>query len=606
MKRGIRFLILVLVLATSYRAHADGEHWTWNMNQYNSTATFVSVIAIDDVVQRSDQLEIGAFHNGVCRGSVICSYDSRTDYYYAYLTMNGEKDMEMTFRLYDHAAESELDVTCSVTYVFVENDFLGTPKNPYVFPFTTNPVQRVFKGTVDALWSKAANWEGNTLPAKGDIAIIDAVCQLDQDAEVFQLTVNDGKSLTVAEGRTLTTGSIDSDVATKLVVADGGQLVCESMEGVFATVQKSVEGYGEGTGKWCFIASPLVGGTSHQAVGNLVNEAGYDLYAFDQTQELEWLNFKDHALTLNPGEGYLYANTADAVLAFAGELNSTVSNVTLSFGESYTQAGWNLIGNPFTYDVYADRSYFVLDGEGTVVNPVPASEAQAIKPCTGVLVKAAAEGETVAFSATASGGRQGGLKLTVSSAVRGAASDQAVISFNPDDALAKFVFSEAGPQLSIPQDGAEYAIATADLQGEMPVRFKARENGTYTLAVVATHADMAYLHLIDHLTGDEVDLLETPNYTFDARTTDFASRFQLVFAAAPSSEGVFAFFDGAQWIVNNQGAATLQVLDLSGRVLRSEAIQGNVRKTLDGVSAGVYVLRLANDKETKTQKIIIK
>jgi hypothetical protein len=606
MKRGIRFLILVLALATSYRTYAEGEHWTWNMNQYNSNATFVSVLSIDGVVQRSDQLEIGAFHDGECRGSVICVYDSRTDYYYAYLTMNGEKDMEITFRLYDHATESELDVTCDVTYSFVPDGFLGSPSSPFVFPFTTNPVERVFKGTVDALWSKAANWEGNTLPTERDIAIIDAVCQLDQNAKVFQLIVNDNQALTIPEGFTLTASSIVSDAAAKLVVAEGGQLVSDDMEGVFATIKKSVEGYGEGTGKWCFIASPLVGGSSHQSVGNLVNAAGYDLYAFDQTHELEWLNFKDNDLTLNPGEGYLYANTADAVLEFSGELNSTVTNVSLSYGVSYTQAGWNLVGNPFTYDVYADRSYYVLDGEGAAVDPVPASEAQVIKPCTGVLVKASSEGETVAFSANEPSGKRGGLRLTVSSEKRGAASDYAIVSFNPNDALAKFIFSKDAPQLAIPKDGNEYAIATAEWQGEMPIRFKPNENGTYTLGVAATHVDMAYLHLIDHLTGVEVDLLESPSYTFDARVTDFATRFNIVFVAGPSEEDVFALYDGAEWHIYAEGEAELQVLDMNGRLICSETICGNTARNFDHVSAGVYVMRLVNEKETKTQKIIVR
>jgi hypothetical protein len=40
---------------------------------------------------------------------------------------------------------------------------------------------------------------------------------------------------------------------------------------------------------------------------------------------------------------------------------------------------------------------------------------------------------------------------------------------------------------------------------------------------------MRYLHLIDSLTGADVDLLTEPSYTFDAKTTDDASRFRLVF-----------------------------------------------------------------------------
>ena len=73
----------------------------------------------------------------------------------------------------------------------------------------------------------------------------------------------------------------------------------------------------------------------------------------------------------------------------------------------------------------------------------------------------------------------------------------------------------------------------------MLVSFKAKENGTYTISVDVDNVEMAYLHLIDNLTGADVDLLpllrgtggltQPATYTFTANTTDDASRFRLVF-----------------------------------------------------------------------------
>ncbi len=55
-----------------------------------------------------------------------------------------------------------------------------------------------------------------------------------------------------------------------------------------------------------------------------------------------------------------------------------------------------------------------------------------------------------------------------------------------------------------------------------------------------------YLHLIDNMTGVDVDLFATPGYRFDALTTDYASRFRLVFATGNSAESDnFAFINGA-------------------------------------------------------------
>ena len=609
MKRVIKLLTLALLLSASLRSFADGEHWTWNHNLYPMNATFTAVINLDGEEQRSDQLEIGAFHEGECRGSIICEYDERKNRYFAFLTVNGEEGMVMNFRLWDHETDSELDVTCSTTYTFHGNDSFGRPSAPYVFYFTTNPKQMVFNGAVNEQWSLASNWEGNALPAAGDIAIINAPCQLDKDAEVLQLVVNDGKSLTITEGHTLTAGSIESNAATKLVVADGGQLVCDAMEGVFATVQKFVEGYGEGSDKWCFIASPLVEGMAHADVGNLVNEAGYDLYAFDQAASdgLEWRNFKDNTLTLNPGEGYLYANTANATLEFAGELNSTVDNVSLSYGSDYTQAGWNLIGNPYTRNAYADRSYYVLYEDGAALNPVPASEAVVIKPCSGIMVKASAEGEKVSFSPNAPSGSKGNLRMLVSSASRSTSSDCAIVSFNPNDDLAKFIFHSGGPQLSIPQGEKEFAIVSAEREGEIPVNFKAGENGNYTISVNASHVDMDYLHLIDNLTGDDVNLLETPSYSFNARVADYASRFKIVFICGdgPSTGSeTFAYFNGMEWVIDYEGEAVLQMLDAKGRIVFSkDAVH---RVTTTGMAPGVYMFRLVCGNDVKTQKIVVR
>ena len=71
----------------------------------------------------------------------------------------------------------------------------------------------------------------------------------------------------------------------------------------------------------------------------------------------------------------------------------------------------------------------------------------------------------------------------------------------------------------------------------MLVSFKAKENGTYTISVDVDNVEMDYLHLIDNLTGDDVDLLAAgpstgsgASYTFTAKTTDDANRFKLVFS----------------------------------------------------------------------------
>ena len=127
---------------------------------------------------------------------------------------------------------------------------------------------------------------------------------------------------------------------------------------------------------------------------------------------------------------------------------------------------------------------------------------------------------------------------------------------------------------------------------------------------------MNYLHLIDNMTGADVDLLAlrqaqgSAAYTFEAKTTDYASRFRLVFSASSISEEVdgdnaFAYFNGSNWMVSNIGEATLQVVDVMGRILSSESISGNAAVNLNHVP-GVYMLRLVSGDSVKVQKVVVK
>ena len=117
---------------------------------------------------------------------------------------------------------------------------------------------------------------------------------------------------------------------------------------------------------------------------------------------------------------------------------------------------------------------------------------------------------------------------------------------------------------------------------------------------------MSYLHLIDNLTGVETDLLENPNYTFDSKTTDYASRFRLVYSADGNKENFesFAYCSGNTLKINSQDNAIVQVIDILGHVLSSETINGNCEKDMN-LCPGVYILRLVSNNSVKTQKIVI-
>ena len=413
-----------------------------------------------------------------------------------------------------------------------------------------------------------------------------------------------------------------------LTIADGGQLFCNSE--VTATVQKNIAAHGPTVqdGGWNFIASPITyPGISPTDAGLITDNLGssatsetatYDLYKFEEHPDDgdEWRNYRNDLFNLDNAIGYLYANVNTITLNFTGTLRSCEypAYVGLDYYAPAELAGWNLLGNPFPCNAKittnSSSSCYKVSG-GSIV----AATSAVVGPCCGAMVKATYDGdlakitpttESVAFST----GHQLNLFVANEMTTRGERSmiDNAIVSFNENSQLEKFVFFEDNAKLYIPQNGKDFAIAYSEGQGEMPVNFKATKNGTYTLTVNPEGVDLNYLHLIDNMTGMDVDLLQTPSYTFEASTRDYESRFKLVFAGASTDSATdesFAYYDGSEWKVSNEGEATLQVVDVLGRIVKSESINGNFSLNLNQ-KAGVYMLRLINGENVKVQKVVVR
>ena len=465
-------------------------------------------------------------------------------------------------------------------------------------------VKDIDEFTNNGNWNVAANWSNNAVPAAGSSVLIAA------NATIPSGYVTNAKCIIINEGKTLT-------------IADGGQLIHDNA-GVVATVQKNITGRNNGGG-WNFIASPVA--TVVPSAANGLLSGDYDLYYYDEASHY-WRNHKESEQSAHPnfnlsnGQGYLYANAEATTLSFSGALG-TNAKVALDFNtdEGADLPGWNLVGNPFPCNVTSNLSYYLIDGSTNQLNGTPCQAGTTIPSCTGLMVKAEESGQYVTFTkVTAQQGNQpSGLQIAVAQANRSnAAEDRAVVSFSEGSQLEKFVFDADLAKLYIPQGGKDYAIVAAEAQGEIPVNFKAAENGTYALTVNPENVDMAYLHLIDNMTGADVDLIPLlkgqggvthPTYTFTAKTTDYESRFRLVFVASSvfgdenGDNETFAFYNNGNLFINGEG--TVQMIDMMGRVIVS--VDGHTRcVSTSGMTAGVYVLRLIDGNDVKTQKMVIR
>lgn len=438
-------------------------------------------------------------------------------------------------------------------------------------------------------------------------------------------------------------GSITKGTSTELTVEDdytylglrsySGALYIDKIEITWdanysATTNVTAHTDNEG---WYFIASPFAANQSltWDSITTHIRSTDTVLYYYDEATHY-WRNIKVAAnadgFDYANGKGYLYANNQSVTLTFAGTslVEGDVKEITLDYhattsaNENNPLAGWNLVGNPFNCNATLDMDCFIIDGMAINTTAQTAGE-YIVAPCQGVMVKAIEDGQAVTFTKhpdNAPAPQPNQLQVTVAQQVmnRGAVTstvnDNVIVNFNEGSLLEKFSFNAEAAKLYIPQNDKEYAIVSAEAQGEMPLNFRANADGQYTLTVNPEGIEMNYLHLIDNMTGANVDLLSTPSYTFTAKTTDYESRFRLVFASngtstSSATEETFAFFSNGNLAVNNEGEATLQVIDVMGRVLSSQTISGTAELSLNQVP-GVYVLRLVNGNDVKTQKIVVR
>ena len=511
MKRLFLTLACMVLAGVSF-----ANHWTpIGGTQYNMTMS--GIILIDGVEQTGTTLEVGAFCGDECRGSMLPEFFPPSQQFVVSLTVvsNQLSGEEITFRLYDHSTQQELNVVSVNNTTFESNAIIGTLGDWYEFSFVT-PVQ----------------------------------------PQTFTLPIT---------------------------------------------------GYGNSAGGYYLIALPFDDINPADIEG--MTEGDYDLYRFDQSQAgEEWCNYEAEPFNLTLGKGYLYAHKTDVTLSFTGEPYSGDGVVTLSKTVGVPFTGWNLVGNPFAQAATIDRDFYVMNTAGT---EIIASSTNSINPMQGIFVIAAEDGETMTFVPESSTDQDAKIVLSVSKD-RASVFDRAVVRLGGNSTLPKFMLNPDNTKLYIPFEGTDYAVVTSDNDNVMPVCFKARENGCYTLSADIINLDLEYLHLVDNKTGADVDLLQTSSYTFEAHTTDYAERFRLEFQSNSVCEDTdgdnapFAFVKGGNIvIVGVETDATLQMMDATGRVIVSRS--GRIQSVAtDGMAPGVYMLRLINGDDVRVQKIVIR
>lgn len=633
-----KLIMIVTALMLSGMMFAQEYHWTApNSSLYDYRNHITAQVKIDGVFQASDAIEIAAFIGDEVRGVIrlLEPYPvGLPGQYYTYLTIfanQPEIGQTITLKAFDHDTGTEYG-NCQQTFEFsgAEEYHYGGIETGLYLEFVS---EQILPFGPDYPWIQSSSYSGNGMALTAQIQIdgelvdratweVGAFCDnecrgdktpltdwtdfnmgyfvdmniLGNNGDIIDFYLYDTEAGAVLRAKCFTTVELVNDTYI-------GQDVFNDLFVLnFVTEQSftiDIAAY-SGNGGYYLIASPI-GESDPAGVENMLAN-DFDLYYFDQSQDLEWINYEAGAFNLVAGKGYLYANSEDVTLKFTGAPYSGNGEVALVKDDNANLSGWNLVGNPFAQTAYVTKAFYTMNGDGS---EVIAGTGNSVEPMEGIFVIAETDGEVMTFSTEAPQSKDAALVMNVSRN-RGNAIDRAIVRFGEESILPKFTLNRNSTKLYIPQSDKDYAVVSANSDmGEMPVNFKTAENGTYTLNFNAKEVSFSYLHLIDNLTGADVNLLDNPSYTFQAKSTDYASRFKLVFVTGSNSNNDnFAFFSNGSFVINNEGEATLQIVDVMGRIIKSETINGCANVSLNA-APGVYVFNLVNGNNIRTQKIVV-
>ncbi len=603
-----RFLLCVMLLMSSFAMMAQTHHWTpMTGNQYNMTV--YGIIVIDEVPQTVTTLELGAFCGEQCRASEF-PMEYLGDYVVPMTILSNATSGEViTFKLYDHNLNQELELNCETTVDFVADAIIIDPSSWFQFKFITPS------------WNNPNMWPGGEVPDQNSNVSLPDDIIIDNNAQVTVANLDtNGNTLTIGNGSILTvTSTIVNNDSENFVIEDGAQVINESA-GVKATAKKNITAYtAKDSNGWHLISSSV---NDMLIAGSDFLTETYDLYRYNESSGT-WENYRaGHAdfTTFEKGRGYLYANSNGISPAFIGTLNNEAVTYSVTAASSTALRGVNIIGNPFPHTIYKgvggaidnsnlESGYYELTYSGAWVAH---AFDDPILPGQGILVVAKANADvTIAKTnaeATAESASKGDVKRLKIKVNGNGSEDRTYAYFSEGDGLDKLDnFSSSAAQISIINNENNYAIAHVGGECEaMDIVFKNTKNADYTITIEGAE-DFDYLHLIDKITGEDVDMLLEQSYTFHATGNEYAERFNIVCRGldgiGENAETVmFAYINDGNIIVNGEG--TLQLIDMTGRIINSIEINGS--QMIENPSCGVYILRMINGNEVKTQKIVVK
>lgn len=204
------------------------------------------------------------------------------------------------------------------------------------------------------------------------------------------------------------------------------------------------------------------------------------------------------SVTINGGTVKAWAGTDAAGIGSGEQKEGAKNGGTVTINGGYVEdagnlKGFNLLGNPFTRSLTSSdvikiggtdlTTYYTVENGGDL--EVRNLDETPIKPGQGFMVQATEANQELVINYVTRGEQAKAQPAYLCiEAGNETFTDRAYLQIGSGNTLSKMTLKDHTAQLSLQHEGSDWAATTIEMaSGEMPVSFKATENGTYTLTV---------------------------------------------------------------------------------------------------------------------------
>lgn len=587
---------------------------------------------------------------------------------------NGGRYIHNTIRAHAAAIVAKLSTASGTENGIFEFDVPGTSNYPlsltgrtYGTMVLNSSQSRTYTGSGSSSLSVMGSLIiGNNVTFSPDLAgliEIDNNLVIEEDASI-ELS----NRATVSVHGTLTNNAGPSGLVIKSDATGTGSLI-HNTPGVEATVERYIpESRGTSWEKydfpteWFFISSPVINQSITGFLGKYTEaETAYDLYRWEESTDT-WLNVQDNNFVhsnFETGTGYLFASPEAKTPEFAGIMftgDASWNNLSRSGdanpdpgkSDEYYDAGWQLLGNPYTSGI--ERNGWTTTG--FVATPkiwldggyVDVGDNQFIPSMTGFMMQVNTESDgnntlIIPASAQAHSGTlptppetksepAAAQKIRlITKAPESSVQQQSVILLQPEADQrfdprfdSRFLQGHAPELYSLKVGERLSTQAVSNIHPDLiiPFAFIKNNEGPEFKIELSESIPGTTPYLYDRKERVEHRLAYDNPYLFTAEEGDDPLRFELRFAALgteptsiPEPETPQARIFAIQQTLtieqyDSPGDRTLEIFDLSGRQLLIQHLDASPRHQQQlNLNPGIYMVRLSNRQTVQTEKIII-